>query len=106
MMEHYSQRLGRNFQNSDWLTRNEVASVIETNSGRPVTQLRFVRDIAVREGWRVEGDKFSHILLYHYEDCKNFVLRRQSGRRVLDAPTPNTLRQRKLREKRQKTEEK
>ena|SRR2546428_1330777 len=91
-MEHYSQRLQRNFADGDWLTRDEVAKVIEENSGKKLAQNRFVGDIARRQGWSTAGDKYAP--LYQYEQVKNYSIGSRPGRRLQDDPSPAAVRQR------------
>ncbi len=96
-MQHYSERLRRNFADGDWLTRDEVAKVIEENSGRPLGQKRFVSDIAKRHGWTVAGDKYAP--LYQYSEVGSFCIG-SPGRRLQENPSPTALRQRKFKERR------
>lgn len=97
-MKHFSQRLGRPFQDGDWLTRGEVAAVIAANSGKPLPQDRFVSDIAKREGWHPDTTGGRYAALYQYSEVKSFVLGKP-GRRPSPNPSAAAIRQQKYKAK-------
>lgn len=94
-MTHYSERLGRNYQDEDWLFRDEAASVISTNSAHYVVP-RHLNDY-VRRGILHPQVVAPTIRLYQYYEVKNLVVKSRVGRRPLEDPSPGAMRVRRHR---------
>jgi hypothetical protein len=96
----FAKRLGRDFTDGDWLTRDEAAQVIAALSGRPLAQARQVNDIAHRQGWPVDRSQ-PRAPLYPYAAIKTYRLGERAGRKRAAQPTPVAQRQRRFREQHQ-----
>lgn len=103
-MEHYSERLKRNFIDEDFLSIYEAKAVLSLNSGRNIGH-EYVFHIARIK--RVEVMQISaRMHLYLYRDLKNLEVKATSGRRLSDNPSPCALRQRAFRKRQQEKREK
>lgn len=94
-MEHYSQRLKRNFEDGDWLVSQEAAAVIAQNSGRASVKTSQIADLA-RLGI-LKADKTSGTWQYEYAKIKDYCIRR--GRHPQRNPSKNAIRQRAFKER-------
>lgn len=76
-MEHYSERLKRNFVDDDWLSIQEVKDVLDANSGRAIGQ-EYCSYVMNRDNVQTLpiGDKM-HI--YLYGDLKNIKVENKRG---------------------------
>ena len=93
--EHYSERLGRNFRDGDYLSVQEARAVLAQNRGGPVS-MDLVSHYLSRVGARrMEINKRVH--LYLYDDLKNIVVPTTRGRSAAPSATPGALRQRAFR---------
>jgi hypothetical protein len=95
---HYSERLGRFFEDGDELTREEAAAVLSRNSGREI-ESKYVFDL-VRLGVLHPRYLSPRKLLYQYSEVKSYVVASRVGKRPHAHPTENALRQRRFRERR------
>jgi hypothetical protein len=103
-MNHYSARLGRNFEDSDWLFYQEVLEVLSANSGYvvPRTNVGSLVDHGVLHPRKLAGTRRA-TNLYQYAEVKNVVVARGRGRRAKVADTPGAIRARRFRERRRGT---
>ena len=102
MMEHYSERLARHFEDDDWLYYPEVLSVLAANSGRssvPRTNVGSLVDAGVLHPRKLPGSK-ANINQYQYSEVKDLVVAQGRGRRAKHADTPGAIRTRRFRERR------
>ena len=91
---HFSERLGRHFQDGDELTPAEVAQVVAENSGHEVKAKR-VWDLAEQYNLtRHYPYPLSRLVLYQYSEIKSLVVSDKRGRRPNALPSPVALRQR------------
>ncbi len=95
---HYSERLGRFFEDGDELTREEAAVVLSHNSGRGI-EPKYVFDL-VRLGVLHPRYLSPRKLLYKYSEVKSYAVASHVGKRPHAQPTENALRQRRFRERR------
>lgn len=103
-MEHYSQRLGRNFEDDDWLFYQEVLQVLSANSGGravPRTNVGSLVDHGVLHPKKLIGTARG-VNLYQYAEVKNIVVASGRGRRARTADTPGAIRARRFRERHKK----
>ncbi len=90
--QHYSERLGRNFRDGDYLSIQEVRAVLAQNRGAPIS-MDLVSHVLVRKGCR-RMEVNSRIHLYLYDDLKNIVVPQVRGPAASPSATPGAIRQR------------
>lgn len=95
---HYSERLGRFFQDGDELTRDEATAVLSQNAGRDVDPKKLF-DL-VRAGVAHPRYLSPRKLLYQYSEIKDYVVAAHPGRRAASSPSAVAQRQRLYRERR------
>lgn len=103
VVKHYSTRLKRNFKDGDWLNLVEAAQVISENSGREVKS-RYLAEM-VRRGHLHPDKSNPRGWLYKYDELKKEKVLPHVGRRKLDQPTENALRQRAFKARRRSVAE-
>lgn len=97
---HFSERLGRHFQDGDELTPAEVAQVVAENSGHEVKAKR-VWDLAEQYSLsRHYPYPQSRLVLYQYSEIKSLVVSDKRGRRPSALPSQVALRQREYKARR------
>ena len=95
--EHYSERLHRNFRDGDYLTIQEVRSVLAANRGQEISVDLTSNAMRQNNVRRMEVNKRVH--LYLYDDLKNIVVKVGRGRAAAPSPTAGAERQRRFRER-------
>lgn len=98
-MEHYSERLGRNYQDEDWLSRTDAAEVLARNSGREKVSTDYLVTLAHRGVLHPMKPSY-HVLLFQYKELKDLKIDQQPGRKKFDHVTDNVLRQRAFKARR------
>jgi len=97
-MNHWSDRLNRNFQDGDRLVPSEVAEVISVNSDK-IVPAKYVSDLA--RIYKLEKESpYPGVVVYRYEQVKGIVVAPKRGRRPLANPSSNAQRQRKFKARR------
>src|SRR5579859_7459146 len=97
-MEHYSHRLGRNFQDDDWLDTREVKQILSKNSGgRPIIS-RNLTDLARTHNLTRERPTLRDVL-YRYGEIKNLSVAAKRGRPPSPNPSPGAIRQKRFKDK-------
>ncbi len=100
---HYSTRLRRNFKDGDWLNLVEAAAILSANSGREIKS-RYLAEMVRRD--QLHPDQSNpRGWLYEYTELKDKQVLAHPGRRKLDQPTGNTLRQREYKARRRSVAE-
>lgn len=89
---HYSERLGRNFRDGDYLSVQEARAVLAANRGSSIS-IDLVSHHLKRVGAR-RMEINSRVHLYLYDDLKDIVVPTTRGRAASPSASPGALRQR------------
>src|SRR5579859_5659471 len=79
--QHYSARLGRNYVDTDLLSRDEVAQVAGANGGKLPAQPRYMNDILRRRvaAGLLHPQRVQNVLLYPYVEIKSLTVGARVG---------------------------
>ncbi len=98
MRTHYSEQLGRYYEDDDLLTRHEAAQVLSFNAGREIRE-SYVSDLAYKKVLPFERIS-ERKLLIQYKYLRNYIVTQIVGRKVGASPSANAERQRKFKARR------
>jgi hypothetical protein len=96
---HYSEQLGRNYEDDDMLERNEVAAILSINAGREIPPA-YVNTLAGKGSLPFERQPQARKLLFKYTNVRNYIVSQRTGRKPGATPSPNAERQRKYKARR------